>query len=91
MSPNAVKDGKTTGQFEKAIGTGPFKVANSTNETVSFKPNPYYRNHHPLDYDLIFQTIEDSDSRHLAIESHSIDITGISRTFDSSTNQGIIP
>ncbi|MCD9603673.1 ABC transporter substrate-binding protein, partial [Klebsiella pneumoniae] len=76
MSPHAVKDGKTTGKFEKAIGTGPFKVADSTNETVTFKPNPYYHNHHPLDYDLIFQTIEDSDSRHLAMESHSIDITG---------------
>lgn len=76
MSPHAVKGGKTTGQFEKAIGTGPFKVADSTNETVIFKPNPYYHNHHPLDYDLTFQTIEDSDSRHLAIESYSIDITG---------------
>lgn len=76
MSPHAVKDGKITGKFEKAIGTGPFKVADSTNETVTFKPNPYYHNSHPLDYDLTFQTIEDSDSRHLAMESHSIDITG---------------
>lgn len=76
MSPHAVKDGKTTGKFEKAIGTGPFKVADSTNETVSFKPNKYYHNGHPLNYHLTFQTIEDSDSRHLAIESNSIDITG---------------
>ena len=76
MSPHAVKGGNTTGKFEKAIGTGPFKVADSTNETVSFQPNTYYRNGHPLNYNLTFQSIEDSDSRHLAIESHSIDITG---------------
>lgn len=76
MRPHAVKDEKTTGKFEKAIGTGPFKVADSTNETVTFKPNTYYRNGHPLDYNLTFQSIEDSDSRHLAIESNSIDITG---------------
>ncbi|BGE81296.1 ABC transporter substrate-binding protein [Staphylococcus petrasii] len=76
MSPHAVKDGATTGKFEKAIGTGPFKVADSTNETVTFKPNQYYHNGHPLDYDLTFQSIEDSDSRHLAIESRSIDIAG---------------
>lgn len=76
MSQHAVKGGNTTGKFEKAIGTGPFKVADSTNETVSFQPNTYYRNGHPLNYNLTFQSIEDSDSRHLAIESHSIDITG---------------
>ena len=76
MSPHAVQGGKITGKFKKAIGTGPFKVAGSTNETVTFKPNKYYRNGHPLDYRLTFQSIEDSDSRHLAIESHSIDITG---------------
>lgn len=43
---------------------------------MSFQPNTYYRNGHPLNYNLTFQSIEDSDSRHLAIESHSIDITG---------------
>lgn len=76
MSPHAVEGGKTTGKFEKAIGTGPFKVSDATNEKVTLKPNPYYRNNHPLDYNLVFQNIEDSDSRHLAIQSQSIDITG---------------
>lgn len=76
MSPHAVKDGKVTGQFKEAIGTGAFKIGDAGKEKTTLKPNPYFKGNKPLNYDLVFQTIEDGDARQSAIQSGAVDITG---------------
>lgn len=37
MSPHAVKDGKVTGQFKEAIGTGAFKIGDDGKEKNNVK------------------------------------------------------
>lgn len=76
MSPHSVEGEKANGKFKQAIGTGAFVVEHSGKEKTTLKPNKYFNHEHPLNYDLIFQNIEDGDARNSAIQSGSIDITG---------------
>lgn len=76
MSPNAVKDHTVTGKFEKAIGTGAMMVKKYSAESTELIPNPYFNHEKPVDYGMIFKTIEDGSSRTLALRSGEIDLVG---------------
>lgn len=76
MSPNAVENKKIDGEFKSAIGSGPFYVAESSDERTIMKPNPFFDGKNPVKYTVNFQTIEDGSSRSLALKSGEIDIAG---------------
>ncbi|OQO69264.1 nickel ABC transporter substrate-binding protein [Enterococcus villorum] len=76
MSPDSVDTKKYDGKFKKAIGSGALCVEKSTDEQTIMTPNPYYRQNHPIDYQVIFQTIPDASSRFLAMKSGKVDIVG---------------
>lgn len=76
MSPNSVDTKKYDGTFKKAIGSGAFYVEKATDEETIMLPNPYYNNENPVDYKVVFQTIQDASSRFLAMKSGEVDIVG---------------
>lgn len=76
MSPDSVDTKKYDGKFKQAIGSGAFCVDKATDEQTMMIPNPYYNQGKPVDYQVIFQTIQEGSSRFLAMKSGEVDIVG---------------
>jgi peptide/nickel transport system substrate-binding protein len=78
MSPNAVTPaGDVKGTFQKAIGTGPWKIGSYQQgvETV-LVANEHYWLEAPSAYSLVFRVITDPQARVLALQSGEADLAG---------------
>lgn len=78
MSPNSVEPaGDPKGEFIEAVGTGAWKIDSYTKdkETV-LTPNKYYWGEKPTIEKMIWKVIENPQTRSLALQEGSIDISG---------------
>ncbi|BFH62728.1 nickel ABC transporter substrate-binding protein [Paenibacillus azoreducens] len=78
MSPNSVIPvGDVNGTFDKAIGTGPWKIDSYHQgvETV-LVANEHYWLEKPSEYSLVFKVITDPQARVLALQSGEADLAG---------------